>query len=90
MRRFPANCLVVALAAKLAAPRQVRLGIMRNSAGRLHVYWMKGGERFEFYTPGASRCGYLRNAIRLGTIRRIGGPRPLPPVGLLDSTRRQP
>lgn len=85
MMRFPGNCLLVALAAKLAAPRQVRLGVMRNRAGRLHVYWVRAGERFEFYTPGASRCGYLRNALRLGTIRRIGGPRPAPAVGLIHT-----
>lgn len=82
--RFPGNCLLVALAAKLAAPRQVRIGMLRNRAGRLHFYWVRGGHRFEFYTPGASGCSYLRNALRLGTVRQIGGPRPAAAVSVLS------
>ena len=73
--RFPGNCLLVALAAKLLAPRRVRLRTLRNRRGRVHVYWERDGERFEFYTPGASSCGYLRNTLRLGTVRRIGDAR---------------
>jgi hypothetical protein len=70
--RFPGNCLMVALAAWLLAPRTTRIRAMRNRAGRWHVYWEMRGQRFEFYTPGASSCGYLRNALRLGQVRRIG------------------
>lgn len=61
--RFPGNCLLVALAAKALAPR------------RVHFYWERDGERFEFYTPGASQWGFLRRAFRLGTVRRIGDAR---------------
>lgn len=73
--RFPGNCLLVALAAKALAPRRVRLRTLRNRRGRVHFYWERDGERFEFYTPGASQSGYLRNALRLGTVRRIGDAR---------------
>jgi len=70
---FPGNCLVVAVAAKVMSPKQVRLRTTRNRAGRLHFMWERDGELFEFYTPGASRCSYLRNSLRLGAIRRVGG-----------------
>jgi hypothetical protein len=70
--RFPGNCAVVALAAFLLHPMSTRLRAVRNRGGRWHLYWVRNGRRFEFHTPGASRCGYLRNAIRLGTVREIG------------------
>lgn len=73
MKRFPGNCLLAALAAKLRAPREVRIRTLRNRAGRLHFYWERDGRRFEFYTPGASRGSYVRNAVRLGVVREIGG-----------------
>ncbi|RLK53429.1 hypothetical protein BCL79_2735 [Stenotrophomonas rhizophila] len=69
------NCLVVALAAKLIAPRRVRIRSMRNRAGRVHFMWEKDGVPYEFYTPGASRSSYLRNSLRVGEIRRVGGSR---------------
>jgi len=63
--RFPANCLVVAVVCG-----GLGLRAMRNRSGRLHFYWVRGGRAYEFYSPGASRCTYLRNAIRLGAVRR--------------------
>lgn len=68
--RFPGNCLLVALA---ASARGHHLHRMRNRSGRWHFYWTHrdgGGQAFEFYTKGASRRSYLRNAITLGEIRR--------------------
>lgn len=73
--RFPGNCLLAALAAKLLAPRAVRIRRTRDRRGNLHFYWERDGERFEFYTPGASQWGLLRRAFRLGTVRRIGDAR---------------
>jgi len=67
----PGNCLLAALCAKACAPRRVRVVTMRNRAGRVHFMWERDGELFEFYTPGASRCSYLRNALRMGEIRRV-------------------
>lgn len=71
--RFPGNCLLVAVCAWLLALTRTRLHRSRNKRGRWHVYFERDGQCFEFYTPGASRCSYLRNALRLGTIRHIGG-----------------
>ena len=70
--RIPGNCLIAALIAKGIAPRRTRLRYLRNRCGRLHFYWERDGRRFEFYTQGASRASYLRNAIRLGEVREIG------------------
>ena len=70
--RFPGNCVLVAVGAWLLAPRRTRLYAVRNPAGRWHLGFMRDGRRFEFYTPGASRCSYLRNALRLGEVRRVG------------------
>lgn len=67
----PGNCLLAALCAKACAPRRVRVVTVRNRAGRMHFMWERDGVLFEFYTPGASRCSYLRNALRLGEIRRV-------------------
>jgi len=72
MKRFPGNCVAVSVCAWLLAPRRTRLCASRNRAGRWHVSFERDGQRFEFYTPGASRCSYLRNALRLGEIRRVG------------------
>jgi hypothetical protein len=45
--------------------------MMRNRAGRLHFYWLtSSGAAFEFYTKGASRRSYWRNALTLGEVRR--------------------
>jgi hypothetical protein len=71
MDRFPGNCALVAIAQFLAAPRTTRIHCTRNRSGRLHLYWQRDGRRFEFYSPGASRCGYLRNALRMGSVREI-------------------
>lgn len=44
---------------------------MRNRTGRLHFYWvMAEGRAWEFYGQGASRRGYLGNAVYFGQIRR--------------------
>ncbi len=67
----PGNCLLAALFAKACAPRRVRVVTVRNRAGRVHFMWERDGDLFEFYTPGASRCSYLRNALRLGEVRRV-------------------
>ncbi len=69
--KFPANCLVVALAAKVANPSRVKIRTMRNRSGRIHFMWERDGQLFEFRTPGASRCTYLRNALRLGEIHKV-------------------
>lgn len=68
---FPGNCLLVALCAKACSPRRVRVVTMRNRAGRVHFMWERDGDLFEFYTPGASRSSYLRNALRFGEVRRV-------------------
>ena len=73
--RLPGNCLLAALVAKALAPRRVRIRKTRDRRGNLHFYWERDGERFEFYTKGASQWGLLRRAFRLGTVRRIGGAR---------------
>lgn len=66
--RFPGNCLVVALV-HCAAGGSLRS--MRNRTGRMHFYWVDGrGLAHEFYTKGASRRGYLRNALTLGEVKR--------------------
>jgi hypothetical protein len=65
--RFPANCLLVAVLA--GGPR---MRMMHNRSGRLHFYWIdQHGLAWEFYTKGASRCSYLRNAFRFGEIKRM-------------------
>jgi hypothetical protein len=66
--RFPANCLIVTAVAAMfgGRPRAVR-----NRAGRWHLYWLDAdGLAFEFYTKGASRRSYLRNALTLGEVKR--------------------
>jgi hypothetical protein len=67
--RFPGNCLLVALAAWARGHRLYR---MRNRSGRWHFYWTHRdtGQAFEFYTKGASRRSYLRNALTIGEVRR--------------------
>ncbi len=72
--KFPANCLVVALAAKVAHPSRVKIRTMRNRSGRIHFMWERDGQVFEFRTPGASRCTYLRNSLRMGEIHRVAAP----------------
>ena len=74
---IPSNCLLAALCAKALSPRTVRITSIRNRAGRIHFMWERDGQTFEFYTPGASRCTYLRNALRLGRVRRVGSSTPL-------------
>lgn len=69
--RFPGNCVLVAFAAWSVHPRNTRIKVTRNRAGRFHIYWERDGRRFEFYTPGASNCSYLRNLVRVGSIREI-------------------
>lgn len=69
----PGNCLLAALCAKARSPRRVRIVTMRNRAGRVHFMWERDGALYEFYTPGASRASYLRNSVRMGEIRRVGG-----------------
>lgn len=65
--RFPGNCLIVALVCG-----GLRIRVMRNRRGRLHFYWVdRNGSAWEFYTKGASAHGYLRNALRIGEIRRV-------------------
>lgn len=67
--RFPGNCLVVTLVYCLRRGNCLRR--MRNRSGRLHFYWTDAsGKAFEFYTKGASRRSYLRNAITFGEVRR--------------------
>lgn len=65
------NCLIAALAAKVLAPHRVRILTIRNRAGRIHFLWEKDGVPYEFYTAGASRASYLRNALRIGEIRQV-------------------
>lgn len=68
VQRFPGNCLIVAAVMGL---RGYEVRTMRNRSGRLHFYWRdEEGRAFEFYTKGASRRSYLRNALTLGEIRR--------------------
>lgn len=51
---------------------RTRIRATRNRSGRWHLYWLdKDGFAWEFYTKGASRCSYLRNAVRIGEIRRM-------------------
>lgn len=71
--KFPGNCLLVALVMGLRPGRRIR--VMRNRGGRLHFFWTHKatGEAFEFYTKGASRRSYLRNAITMGEVRRAPG-----------------
>lgn len=72
------NCLACAVAAWLLNPVATRIACTRNRSGRLHFFWIRNGRRFEFYTAGASRLPYWRNALRIGEIREIG--RTLPPA----------
>lgn len=65
---FPANCLLVALVAWLGG---AELCAVRNRTRRWHFFWRNAaGEAWEFYTPGASRRSYLRNALTLGRVKR--------------------
>lgn len=67
--RFPGNCVIAALIAGMAG---ARIRTVRNRTGRIHFYWLnEAGEAWEFYTKGASRRSYLRNALTLGEIRRV-------------------
>lgn len=68
---IPSNCLLAALCAKTLSPRRVTITSIRNRAVRIHFMWKRDGQTFEFYTPGASRCSYLRNALRLGRVRLV-------------------
>lgn len=66
--RFPANCLLVALAGALLTRGSI--ATLRNRTGRLHWFWRdRSGRAWEFYTAGASRRTYLRNALTLGEVR---------------------
>lgn len=89
MKRFPGNCVVVSLAAWLRHPRTTTIHVVRNRAGRWHMFWQRAGVKYEFYTPGASRCGYLRNSLRIGLIRVIAdtqapAPKFVPPARTYD------
>lgn len=68
--RFPANCLIVSLAASLLPGN--RFAWKRNKAGRVHFFWRDScGRSWEFYKAGSSRKGYLQNALYLGEVKRF-------------------
>lgn len=71
MSRVPGNCVIAALLAWVAAPRRTRIRLVRNRHGRWHVCWERDGRRYEFYAPGRSSLGYLRNGLYWGQIREV-------------------
>jgi len=78
--KFPGNCLIVSVIAVAVGGGRMRY--VRNAAGRIHFYWVdRNGWAFEFYTRGASRHGYLRNSLRMGTIERCPARDEPVPVG---------
>lgn len=71
--KFPCNCIVAALVARVLSPAQTRISFVRTRAGRWHCIWVRAGHRYEFYAPGRSKLPYWRNLVYLGCVRQIGG-----------------
>lgn len=67
------NCLCFALWQWIQNPA-IKIRTMRNSRGRLHVYWIEQGRKFEFYGPGASRRPYWKNILYAGYRKEITTP----------------
>lgn len=70
--KYPANCILAAVAAWIKHPRTTRIRFIKNKRRRWHCIWERNGKRFEFYAKGRSQYPYWRNVIYFGGCREIG------------------
>lgn len=68
--RFPANCVIVAIAMWLAHPLATGIRFVRNPRGRWHCIWLRSSRAYEFYAPGRTHRPYWQNLLYVGYIRQ--------------------
>lgn len=66
------NCLLKAIAAKLANPNGVQIVRTLNRAGRVHYQWTEDGKVYEWYAKGASSFGPWRRLFYAGQVKCVG------------------
>ncbi len=65
------NCAIEALKAWWASP-DVRIRVVRNKRGKLHVQWTEHGQVWEYYAKGASQFGFFKRLAYRGRVVMVG------------------
>lgn len=86
MTKFPANCMIVALAMWVRHPLTTKVRCIRSSGGCLHFVWRRAGQNYDFFpivcaddperkgVPWGAKGGILpfKYIFFVGEIRKIG------------------